>query len=68
VIVTRWQYNLIDQSADSPDDPLMTYINQKGTTFLTQAFSQAQYRFSDKTTVNGGLHYQILWLNENTSN
>ena len=63
IITTRWQYSLVNQNADSVTDPLITYIDQSGTTFLSQAFSQAQYRLSEKTTLNGGLHYQILWLN-----
>ena len=67
IIVTRWQFNLQKEGADTPGDPLFTYINQKGTTFLTQAFSQAQYRLSEKTTLNGGLHYQLLTLNNSQS-
>jgi hypothetical protein len=63
LITSRWQYNLKNQNADSPGDPLVTYIDSKGTTYISQAFSQAQFRFSEKTTLNGGLHYQILWLN-----
>jgi hypothetical protein len=66
-IITRWQYDLLNREAEDPGDPLITYIDQKGTTFLTQLYSQAQYRFSESTTLNGGLHYQILWLNHSQS-
>jgi hypothetical protein len=63
IITSRWQYNLMNQNAENPESPLITYIDEKGNTFISQAFSQAQFRISEKTTLNGGLHYQILWLN-----
>jgi hypothetical protein len=64
IITTRWQYDLQNRESDDPGDPMVTYIDQDGTTFLSQVFSQMQYRFSLNTTFNAGLHYQILWLNQ----
>lgn len=62
-ITSRWQYNLKNQNAENPGDPLITFIDEKGSTFISQVFSQALFRLSEKTMLNGGLHYQFLWLN-----
>ncbi len=64
LITTRWQYNLNHKESANPGDPLITTIDQKGTTYLSQAFSEFQIRFSEKTTLNTGIHYQVLWLNQ----
>lgn len=67
IINSRWQYNLVNESSENPGDPLVRYINEKGSTFITQVFSQVQYHLNDRTTLNAGLHYLRLWLNNTQS-
>jgi hypothetical protein len=41
--------------------------NSTGNTYLIQAFSQWQHKFSDQLTLNSGLHFQQLLLNNSVA-
>ncbi|KQB99974.1 TonB-dependent receptor [Pedobacter sp. Hv1] len=42
-------------------------INQQESTILTQAYAQWKHRFTDKLSLNTGLHFQTLSLNSSTA-
>ncbi len=46
------------------DNRFHTLRNDKGNTLLFQAFITHQYKISQRTTLNTGLHYQVLALNQ----
>lgn len=66
VIVNLIHFNYYRLSAEHDGEPLVERINTKGNTSTEQAFTQWQYRPSDKVMLNAGLHYLHLSLN-NTS-
>jgi hypothetical protein len=61
----NFNYNKKDKEHDNA--PLETVINTKGKTQTVQAFTQWQYKPADRITVNGGLHYLQLLLNNTYS-
>lgn len=67
IVQTRFQYDLQNEYTEEPGDAFITFLNDNGSTFTTQLFSQVQFRANEKTTVNAGLHYLALWLNGSQS-
>src|SRR4030095_15929877 len=60
-------FNYYQLSAEHEGDPLVERINTKGTTSTQQLFAQWQYRPSNDFTINAGLHYLHLSLNNTSS-
>jgi hypothetical protein len=56
-------FNYYRLSAEHEGDPLEERINTKGNTATQQAFAQLQYKPSNDVTLNAGLHYLHLSLN-----
>jgi hypothetical protein len=67
VIGNLIRFNYYQLSAEHEGDPLLERINTKGNTSTQQAFAQWQYKPSDNITINAGLHYLHLSLNNSTS-
>lgn len=65
--VNQLYYNLREDDFDENTQGLHTNINSKGNTQSIQAFSQLNYRASERLTVNVGLHYLQFLLNNSTS-
>lgn len=59
-------FNYYQLSAEHEGEPLEERINTEGNTATQQVFAQAQYKPTNELTINGGLHYLHLSLN-NTS-
>ncbi len=66
IIYSQVKFGVYQLSAEHEGDPLEERVNTSGNTSTQQAFAQWQYKPSDKITLNGGLHYLRLALN-NTS-
>ena len=66
VIANLIDFNYYRLSAEHDGDPLIERINTKDNTSTQQAFAQWQYKPANNVTVNAGLHYLHLSLN-NTS-
>lgn len=60
-------YNLKERYRDSDTDQLVTHINSSGNAQTIQLFSQLNYRFTEKLTLNAGVHYLQLLLNNSYS-
>jgi hypothetical protein len=60
-------FNYYQLSAEHEGDPLLERINAKGKTSTQQVFAQWQYKPSNDFTVNAGLHYLHLSLNNASS-
>jgi hypothetical protein len=60
-------YNVL--MVDSVNDSVGFYNLRDftGTTFLFQSYANWQHKFSDKVTMNTGVHYQQLFLNNSVS-
>ncbi|WP_339754127.1 TonB-dependent receptor [Algoriphagus aquimarinus] len=65
--VNQLYYNLREDDFVEETQSLQTYINSKGNTQSIQAFSQLNYRASERLTFNVGLHYLQLLLNNSNS-
>lgn len=64
VIVTRHGYNYYQETPDNEGDPLELRIDERGHTYTQQFFAQAQYRLTDRWTLNAGANVLRLSLNE----
>ncbi|WP_232424972.1 TonB-dependent receptor [Algoriphagus resistens] len=60
-------YNLREDDFEEDTQGLQTNISSKGSTQSIQAFSQLNYRANEKLTLNFGLHYLQLLLNNSNS-
>lgn len=60
-------YNLREDDFQEDTQGLQTNINSKGNTQSIQAFSQLNYRANEKLTLNVGLHYLQVLLNNSNS-
>lgn len=60
-------YNLREDDFQEDTQGLQTNINAKGNTQSIQAFSQLNYRANEKLTLNVGLHYLQVLLNNSNS-
>lgn len=67
IYVNQLYYNLVENGREEEGDPMETFINSKGNTQSIQAFSQLNYRASERLTFNVGLHYLQLLLNNSNS-
>jgi len=67
VIGNQIRFNYYQLSAEHEGDPLLERINTKGNTSTQQAFAQWQYKPSNDVTINAGLHYLHLSLNNTSS-
>ncbi len=67
VFLNQMNYNLKQRYHSDETDQLETEINSKGDTQSVQAFSQINYKASEKLTFNFGLHYLQLMLNNSKS-
>ncbi|MBC8048449.1 MAG: TonB-dependent receptor [Fimbriimonadaceae bacterium] len=59
--------DLVDSVYQKNIDRFVVETDFEGNTFLLQPYVQYQYRFTDKITLNTGLHYQYLTLNGSNS-
>ena len=67
VIANFIDFNYYQLSAEHEGDPLEERINTKGKTSTQQLFAQWQFRPSNEFTINAGLHYLHLSLNNSQS-
>jgi hypothetical protein len=67
VIANFIDFNYYQLSAEHEGDPLEERINTKGNTSTQQLFAQWQFRPSNEFTINAGLHYLHLSLNNSQS-
>ena len=65
--VNQLYYNLREDDFEEESQNLKTNINSKGNTQSIQAFSQLNYRANERLTVNVGVHYLQLLLNNSNS-
>jgi hypothetical protein len=65
VIVSRPGYSL--KKGEKVKDNFVDYINIKGTTSTAQAFFQVSHKLTSRLSVNAGLHYLQLFLNNSNS-
>src|SRR5690606_2365400 len=56
-------FSLKQESRDTDTDQIQTDINSKGNTQSIQAFSQLNMKVTEQLTLNGGIHYMQLLLN-----
>ncbi len=57
-------FNLKERHRDDDTDEMVTHINSTGSAQTIQLFSQLNYSFTEKLTMNAGLHYlQLLYNN-----
>jgi len=67
IIASRLGFDLQDSVYISSIGRFLTQTNTQGSTYLLQPYIQYQYRPTDNITVNAGLHYQHLTLNNTYS-
>ncbi|MBN3521587.1 TonB-dependent receptor [Algoriphagus lutimaris] len=67
VYLNQLFYNIRLNSYDEEQDQIITNANSKGNTQSIQAFSQWNYKASERVTFNLGLHYLQLLLNNSNS-
>lgn len=67
VYLNQLHYSLRQQSFHTDADQFLTDINAKGNTQSIQAFSQINIKASEQLTINGGVHYLQLLLNNSIS-
>ena len=60
-------FNYYQLSAEHEGEPLQERINTLGNTSTQQLFAQGQYKPSNDLTINVGLHYLHLSLNNTSS-
>jgi hypothetical protein len=60
-------FDYFKKAKENENAPLKELINTKDETQTIQAFAQWQYRPLDKLTVNGGLHFLTLLLNNSSA-
>ncbi len=67
VILNQLFYGLNQKYLDDSTNLFITQLNSKGNTQTLQAFGQWNYRITDKLTLNTGLHFLLLTLNNSYS-
>ncbi|MCC6287921.1 MAG: TonB-dependent receptor [Chitinophagaceae bacterium] len=60
---TLYHFNLFDKKIYGNGDYELIRLNQKASTALLQAYAQWKHRFTNKFSLNAGLHFQTLTLN-----
>jgi hypothetical protein len=66
VIVDLYDFDLLNETLNEKQE-LYPIRNRQGQTVLTQAYAQWQHRFSEQLTLNSGLNFQHLSLNNSTA-
>ncbi|MEP7265383.1 MAG: TonB-dependent receptor [Bacteroidota bacterium] len=66
-ITGRTDYNIKYRIYNDEEKRLVTDINSDGNLYTLQLFTQANYYLTDKLSVNGGIHYFHLFLNNSKS-
>ncbi|MBV6647648.1 MAG: TonB-dependent receptor [Cyclobacteriaceae bacterium] len=66
-IISHLDYDLLSRFYVRELGRLVTDVNDSGNTQFLQAYSQWQFRATEKLTMNTGLHYSLLALNNNYS-
>lgn len=66
VIASNLSYQLYGRGKDD-QDLFRTFLNENGQAFQMQSYAQWKYRFSEKWTLNSGLHLLYFDLNQETS-
>lgn len=64
-IINHLDFNLFDRNNE--DGPFRTFLDQRGTTQLYQAYGQLKSRISPTVTINAGVHGMLLGLNNQFS-
>jgi hypothetical protein len=67
IIVNSMGFNFKENIRDVYANPLRLLVNSTGRTETFQAYSQMQYKPSEKITINAGLHYIGLAYNHSQS-
>lgn len=67
IYLNQLYYNLRENGYDEVKNQMETYINAKGNTQSIQAFSQLNFRATERLTFNVGVHYLQLLLNNSNS-
>lgn len=67
VYLNQLYYNLEQSEFNEDTEQLDTFINTKGNTQSIQLFSQLNIKASERFTINAGLHYLQLLLNNSKS-
>ncbi len=61
------RYNLNINKSITSNTPPINLINENGQSDLLQFYSQSKFKFSNRFTLNAGLHFQYFRLNNKTS-
>jgi len=64
VTVHLINYDMLIQEAPVFTQPLVSIVDDKGSSELIQAFSQSRFDLSEKITINVGIHAQYFTLND----
>ncbi|HPH33484.1 MAG TPA: carboxypeptidase-like regulatory domain-containing protein, partial [Chitinophagaceae bacterium] len=67
IIGTLVKYTVNQSLPDHDGDPLELRINTSGNSSMQQAFAQAQFRPSEKITLQAGMHYLRVALNKSNA-
>lgn len=67
VFLNQLHYNVYERGFEENTGQMQTHIDEKGNTQSVQAFSQLNVRASQRLTLNMGLHYLQLMLNNSTA-
>lgn len=65
IIVSNLRFQLLNRTTDGTK--VSTTLNQRGNTYLLQAYSQWKYRISSVLMLNAGFHATLLALNQQSS-
>jgi hypothetical protein len=61
--IDRLNYNIGISHADTPGEPMLTIVDEKGHSYLMQTFVQSKINLSDLLSINAGFHSQYFALN-----
>ena len=67
IIGTLVKYTVNQSLPDHDGDPLELRVNTSGNSSMQQAFAQAQFRPSEKITLQAGMHYLRVALNKSNA-
>ncbi len=67
IYVNQLHYNLLQRNLNENTEVMETQLDASGSTKSAQAFSQLNIKASDRLTLNVGLHYLQLFLNNSFS-
>ena len=64
IVITNLFYDIENKKSPGIPEPLTRFIYGKGSSNLLQVFLQSKYNFSQKLTLNAGIHLQYFSLNK----